>query len=250
MKILSVNINDFGGLENHLMEYKRTNYYGKEVIYWEKWSMIDKSRQEEKFCLYIDEKTPDIIILQEFQPNNSKESYDFINWMNGKGYKLIGEVPDFNISMTVIFISEEISYESIQSPHKRSARSSSIKIGKYIIYGTHVPVEYDKNYWEKLILFYNNWKEEKIILIGDFNTYAEGTDSKKKFNELINRGAVDVWLEKGNPNTTPTEKKYGGRLDYVIVSPEMYKCVCMMNIDSKTMDENMSDHASLILEIE
>ena len=46
MRILSININDFGGLENHLMEHKKYNaWVGRECIDWKlkplvKWLMI------------------------------------------------------------------------------------------------------------------------------------------------------------------------------------------------------------------
>lgn len=43
MRILSININDFGGLENHLMEHKKYNaWVGRECIDWKYWSTIDK----------------------------------------------------------------------------------------------------------------------------------------------------------------------------------------------------------------
>jgi len=42
------------------------------------------------------------------------------------------------VLMTVIFIKTDFPYDLIESPHKRYARSCSIKTGEYIIYGTHV----------------------------------------------------------------------------------------------------------------
>lgn len=252
MKVLNININDFGGSEKQLMACKKINYKGTEVIDWKTWAEIDKTSQVDRFCSYIDEELPDIVVLQEFELNNSIESYNFIDWMKEKGYKFIYEAYKYKLSMTVMFVlkKESFSYEFIKSPHDRSARSCAIKTGSYIIYGTHVPPEYDENYWTELISFYNKFKKEKLILIGDFNVYVEDTKSKAKYNELINNGAIDVWLKQGNPNSTPTEKKYGGRLDYAFTSPEAYKNILSMVIDPKTMYENISDHAALILEIE
>lgn len=252
MKVLNININNFGGSEKQLMAYKKINNKGIEVIDWKRWAEIDKTSQVDNFCSYIDEQKPDIVVLQEFELNNSVESYNFIDWMKEKGYEFICESYKFKLSMTVMFVlkKEFFSYKFIESPHDRSARSCAIKAGSYIIYGTHVPSKYDENYWTELISFYNKFKKEKLILIGDFNVYAEGTKSKAKYNELINNGAIDLWLKQGNPNSTPTEKKYKGRLDYVFTSPEAYNDVLSMDIHQKTMCKNISDHAALILEIE
>jgi len=53
----------------------------------------------------------------------------------------------------------------------------------------------------------------------------------------------------GNPNDTPTEKKYGGRLDYAIVSPKLFDDVQSMNIEVEVMRDGISDHAALVLEM-
>lgn len=249
MKIISLNINDFGGIQNHLMNYRKVNGNGKKVIDWSEWKKIDKSDVLNGLIEFVNKQEPTILILQEFEQNNSEESFKFVQKMNEMGYTLVGRIPKFKVSMTVMFIKTDFPYELIESPHKRYARSCSIKTGEFIIYGTHVPPKYDATYWEELIGFYTRWKEKKVILIGDFNTFKEDTNNKKKYNELINEGGVDVWMELGNPNETPTEKKYGGRLDYVIVSSQSFDNVQSMNIDSEIMRDGISDHAALILEI-
>ena len=251
MRILNLNVNCFGGSENHLMEHKKFNYYGKEVIDWNSWSKIDKKKQVKDFCSYLEKKSPNIVVLQEFELNNSEETYTFIDCMQKRGYELIGDIPKFEVSMTVMFIllNNNFSYEFIKSPHKRSARSCSIRINDCIIYGTHVPPEYDEGFWNELINFYDKFKNENLILIGDFNAYSEGTKGKSKFNELLSKEAIDVWLKRGNSDSTPTEKKYKGRLDYIIASPKMYENICWMDIDYTPMNKNISDHAALITEI-
>ena len=66
MRILSININDFGGLENHLMEHKKYNaWVGRECIDWKYWSAIDKDVVFNKFLNYIEDKQPDVLIVNE-----------------------------------------------------------------------------------------------------------------------------------------------------------------------------------------
>ena len=249
VKIIDLNVNDFGGAENHLMEYKTINCHGKEVIDWKRWREVNKSIPLKRIFEYIKVIVPTIVILQEFELNNSKESYDFIELMDKIGYEIIGNIPKYPVSMTVMFVGKELEYDIVELSDYRNGREYAIKVGEYIICGIHIPPNYDKDYWEKIIEFYEKWSKDSVMLIGDFNTYIEGTDNKKRFNEIIMQGAIDVWIKFENSDSTPTEKKYGGRLDYVIVSPNMYKAVVSMEVNSNIMEENISDHAALIIEL-
>ena len=50
MRILSININDFGGVNEHLMQYKYFHKkFQKECIDWRYWSKIDKHAVLELF---------------------------------------------------------------------------------------------------------------------------------------------------------------------------------------------------------
>lgn len=105
-----------------------------------------------------------------------------------------------------------------------TARDYAIKIEDYIIYGTHVPLNsanrpnVREDYWEEIIDFYNSYKEDKLILLGDFNTYIE-SEAYRRYQELLECGAYDLWLRQGKSNSTPTELKHRGRLDYIFISP-------------------------------
>lgn len=259
MIIISLNINDFGGVDEQLMRYKRINYMGKEVINWNSWKKIDKTYIINKLKDYIIEKNPTVFIFQEFELNNSDEPMVFIDWMKKKGYEVKGAIPEYRISMTIVFVKSDYDSSEVNIVHdntKIDARDYAIKIGEYIIYGTHIPLNSKarptirEDYWDEIIRFYEKYKDEKVILIGDFNTCDKSTEAYKKYQLLLNKGANDLWIKQGKSDFTPTERKYRNRLDYVFISPSMEGNVESMDIDTDIMDiDKISDHAAIILEI-
>lgn len=258
MLIIGLNINDFGGTDEHLANYKKINYYRKECFDWATWRKIPKTHIIDKLKEIVLLKKPTVFILQEFELNNSKEPMDYIIWMKKKGYTVKGVMPSYKVSMTLFFVKDE-SLSEIAITHSKTgltARDYAIKIKDYIIYGTHVPLNSDKrptireDYWDEIIDFYDNYKEDKLILLGDFNTYNESSEAYKRYQKLLEHGAYDLWLRQGKPNSTPTELKHRGRLDYIFISPSAEDGVIAMDIDTNTMDKDkISDHAALILEL-
>lgn len=256
MLIISLNINDFGGTDEHLAKYKKINCFGKECFDWNAWRKIPKVHIIEWLKEIVSKKKPTVFILQEFEFNNSKEPMDYIKWMKEKGYTVKGVMPDYKVSMTLFFVKGEFSDIGIIHPKTGlTARDYAIKIEDYIIYGTHVPLNsanrpnVREDYWEEIIDFYNSYKEDKLILLGDFNTYIE-SEAYRRYQELLECGAYDLWLRQGKSNLTPTELKHRGRLDYIFISPSAEEGVVSMDIDLDTMDKDkISDHAALVLEL-
>ena len=68
-------------------------------------------------------------------------------------------------------------------------------------------------------------------------------------NRLLDEGAVDLWIAAGNDEDTPTEAQFGGRIDYAIASPSLAKKVEKIEIDPFPMNEGISDHAAIIVDI-
>ena len=107
MLIISLNINDFGGVNEQLANYRKINYYGRTVTDWDFWRKIEKTIVIKKLKNIIREKQPTIFILQEFELNNSEEPMSFIDWMKDNGYKVKGAMPEYKISMTLLFVKNE-----------------------------------------------------------------------------------------------------------------------------------------------
>lgn len=255
MLIISLNINDFGGVNNYLAKLKSKN--GRQD--WESWAKIDKSKPVEKLMHFVEDKQPNVLVLQEYEVNNSRESMDFIEWMKKRGYKICGNIPDYKASMTILFAQSNNCIEDICVSHNNTRlnfRDYAIRIEDYIIYGTHVPLNSKQrptireDYWDEIIDFYEENKNQKIILIGDFNTYDKSSEAYKRYKKLLELGACDLWIGLENSDNTPTQILYRNRLDYIFISPSVEKHVMSMDIDTKLMDNGeMSDHAPLILKL-
>lgn len=241
MKILSLNVNDFGGAVEYREEYKKL--YGTKG-YIKRWDKLDKTSSIVGILGFITGETPTIVILQEFDLN-SPEAKGFTKSLDSAGYEIIHELPSNRPSMTVMFIKKEVHIKHLSNPHDRSLRACVIEINNYIIYGTHIPPCYDDDFWEELFEFYNKYQDRKIALVGDFNTV--NLKNRKKCLELICNGAIDAWVQRGNSNETPTIND-DGRLDRVFMSASMYDDLNNIQIVPETLN-NMTDHAALIVDI-
>lgn len=183
---------------------------------------------------------------------------DLIRWIEDNGYHTKGILPSYRLSETLLFVKSD-NCSTVPVSHRKTgvtARDCAVKVENYIIYGTHVPNDSKarprirEDFWDEIIEFYEKHKLEKIIMIGDFNTFDKSSVAYEKYLKLIDKGAHDLWLRLGNPDETPTEKKHRGRLDYIFISPSVEEDVLSMYIDCDIMDkEEISDHAALYCEL-
>ena len=115
----------------------------------------------------------------------------------------------------------------------------------YVIVGLHVT--YDVEYWSAIIDYFKQHENEKIILMGDFNVYEEGTDRKKKFDELLSAGAIDAWVALGNSPHKVTHES--SRVDYALMSKNAYTGMKQMNVIDVIREMNISDHSAIYVEL-
>lgn len=251
-RIMSININDFGGKTEHLMEHRfYNNRDGRHYIDWKSWAeQFDKTEIWEKWKKYIETKNPDILIVEEMLISKY-ENIDFIKEMEEVGYRCIEEcVPKRgNYSLTIAFYKGETP-EHINSPgNYRFLRNAICKDNNVLICGSHFPFESDEKFLGYMKEFIKENMDVDLLLIGDLNANDPSRGNKKMVNSLIEDGAVDLWVAAGNDESTPTEAQFGGRLDYAIASPSLAEKVEMMEIDSFPMDSNLTDHAAIIVDI-
>lgn len=260
MKILSLNINDFGGLSEHLFsrEYRKANGYTD----WGKWSKVTEEIQMGvvgKLTKLITETDPDVCVFQEFEINNSIHPKNFIETMKEKGYDAIGIGSiHYKASITMLFVKSPIMNKKqvIDVKHpitELTARDCAIRYENgdesYVIYGTHVPYGGSRRvgFWDEIIEFYKKNEKENLILIGDFNTFSTTTSAYQKYKDLLELGATDLWLKQGGTHCDKTELNHSSRLDYVFLSPSaINNCRATMEV---IIDRDLSDHAALILDI-
>ncbi len=252
-RIMAVNCNDFGGRENHLMNHKYFNNRDhRNHIDWKYWAKeVDKIEVWKGWKRYIEEKKPDLLILEEMLIS-CYEKIDFISELEYMGYRYIEEsLPERgNYSLTMTFYKNGKTPNYINSPgNYRSNRSVICEEGDMLICGTHFPCESDAVFLRHMKTFLNKNMNRDLLLIGDLNANDSSNGNKKMVNSLIKEGAVDLWTALGHNETTPTEAQYGGRLDYAIASPSLAEKVENIVIDSYTMDSNLTDHAAIIVTV-
>lgn len=252
MRILSINMNDFGGTNNHLLEHKTYNAWtDRECIDWKYWSSIDKRNVFELFLNYLSEIEPNILIINEMIVS-SLEEIDFISKIRERGYLYFDEcIPKGGkYSFTMMFY-KNIECTLLESPNKGYKENRTIQYsceGIRII-GTHFPPESNTTFLKAIDNFCTANINEKVIIMGDLNANDPTRGNKQMVEKMIAYGYRDVWIQRGNPSNTPTEIKYGGRLDYVISSNSIYDEITNIKIDPKTMESGMTDHAALIIDL-
>lgn len=261
MKILNLNVNDFGGLNEHLFSYKYRKANG--YTDWVKWGEETEKIQKEvieNLTRLIDENNPDVCIFQEFAINNSVPPLNFAKTMEERGYKALGICSiNYKASITLFFIKISMMSKTrkITIDHSKTgltARDYAIRYENgnecYIIYGTHVPYGGTKRvpFWNEIINFYKKNEKENLVLIGDFNTFDTTTLAYQKYQELLELGVTDLWIKQGGSHNDETELNHHSRLDYVLLSPAATNnCDALMKI---IKDESLSDHVAFIFEIE
>lgn len=255
MKILSLNINNFGGTKPKPVPSDCRKINSNETD-WELWKKrvddwrkdIDGEYNAEKIKNYIKENEFDIVIIQEFDMN-SKNGNLLINGLEAFHYNIVypngyeAECKRGNKSITVMFIKDIDSCQISRENFSVTKRSVEIKFHGYTIIGVHVPLG-DKNFWNSIIRRYKDNENEKLLLIGDMNVFDFGTLQKEKFFELLKCGAVDAWVQKKNSMDRPTANT-GKRIDYAIMTPLLYNDLVDIDIDDILRNEAITDHSAI-----
>lgn len=257
MKILSVNVNNFGGkIPKPLPKYYKKSSddcdwdsYNKDVDHW---------RDDNKECILKNVvaitdlvKDFDIIFLHEVDTNC--ESWEKLveimspqyNWKPANGFEP-KEYCKGKKSVSCVFYKKNVSIKCDDYNMTDSHRNVEIEIDDIHIVGLHMP--YDIEYWDALISRYNTYKNRKFLIIGDLNVYDKGTGRREKFDELIKDGAIDLWLKQGECNDVPTADT-GKRIDYALATPALYEMGIYELILNCVRLKGFTDHAAIAVNI-
>lgn len=232
MKIISINVNDFGGRHQHREEYKEK--FGAQGI--QKWDEIDKKNNIDGILSFFLLTKPDVIVMQEFDIN-SNEAKNFNIKMTSNGYLLESENVIYKRpSMTVFYVKKSLEHTYISVGHTKNGRAYAIKVEDLIIYGTHVPPKYDAKFWNEIHNFVEEYKDEKYILIGDYNTI--NCYNMRELKKLL-KSSIDIWKEKDKTGIISVAG------DYAIISK---KCdIEKISIDKKEDMNQYTDHPAVIV---
>lgn len=255
MKIISLNVNNFGGFISKPL-IKDYSYNGKPswvdwnnaVIAWRK-----KIQWENNVVAIVNRvRNFDIIVLQEVD-TNSEAFKKLIKQLNEYSIVYPNKTSENDFckgfkSITVMFIKKCLNYAVADDNFStKEMKNVEITIENKNIIGLHISMG-DTDYWDSLINHYKELKDRKVLIIGDMNVYDWGTEQKEKFLELLRCGAVDAWVEKGNSIHRPTANT-GKRIDYAIMSLLFYEELDNITIDDVFRNKAITDHSAISISI-
>lgn len=257
MKILSVNVNNFGGVSAKplLSGYKLSD--GKPDF--KKWnSEVDKWRNDNK--IYIAENVVaivslaldfDVVFLHEVDTNCM--SWNLLLGLMSAEFELR---PANGVNLTLyktgrksiscVFVKKNIIFEygSNNILGEGNQRNVEIKIGDTHIIGLHM--SYDINDWDKIIKRFEGLKDKRVIIIGDLNVFDYGTERREKFDSLLRAGAIDIWLKQGECNDAPTANT-NKRIDYALATKEVFDKGVVEIMLNYIRKERITDHAAIAI---
>lgn len=255
LRVMSLNLNSFGGKSEHLMSHQYySNRDRRYHIDWKYWGAhVNKTNTWGMFKNYILRKKPDFLFVQEMLISQY-EKIDFLSEMNQLGYTYIDEsLPERgNYSLTMAFYKGQ-QLEYVKSPGNYREYRTVIcwdADAGVLFLGSHFPYESDTKFLRYISEFVKANQIGKIMLIGDLNANDPTRGNKKMVNNLLQGGMmIDLWTAAGNAEDTPTEAEHRGRLDYALASRSLARDVQAIKIDSFPMDSGMTDHAAIIVDI-
>jgi exodeoxyribonuclease-3 len=220
---------------------------------------------------------PDVVVLTEFQTKNEKT---LRSGLQQGGYRWV-ETSNPQDKENGLFVASKI--EMIKSgigTHEEDPQrwlSLYLPIQEVHLVAVHIPGSPDHKFingvgisgkarkeifWKKIIEFSKAHINDRVMIIGDFNTGfkedAEGTPFilSKYMKELISLGYIDAWrsIHKSKKEYTwysqhkvdgITVDKNGFRLDYIFVSPIISKNIIDAFHSHQERQEKVSDHSAL-----
>lgn len=279
MKIFDLNVNNFGGPDD---EKPRVDDFPSLREYVKARNAFQKASQRiiavEAIICEIKKEKPDVIILQECDVNapagrklaeSLRECSYYPVYPNREDKKAFNKTP----SITMMFVNNDaVDRYPSPGPAQKAWKWCGIGIGDLMISGVHFPDE--KDYLDDVKRYSETHKNEKLIILGDFNIATndwriierikESIDSirakdKKKQTECEDFFARLAWLLKFKSDTDYTDAikgnpityfKKGTTIDHVLVSPTLrdkYKVTAEVKPQREL---ELSDHAVIIVTID
>lgn len=256
MKIISLNVNNFGGLCGRPLIKDYTSLglvpWGVAVDDWRRRNEETITTNLDGIVKYI--KEYEIVILQEVDTNCT--SFDRLKDEADKNNFLLiypNEETEATFtkgrnSITCMLIKKNINYVSLSKNFStKKYKNVEVQVGNLRIIGVHVPMG-DLNYWNALINKYKSCKKERVLIIGDMNVCDFTTKQRSKFDELIRCGMIDSWVKKGNDMNKITCNT-GKRLDYALVSNLLMQDVNYVEIIDAVRNNEYTDHSAIMVDV-
>ena len=265
MKIISLNVNNFGGSNAKkpiIDDYKVQGevdwpFYHYEVERYQ--NHPNRIHTALKLSEKLRSISPDMMVLQEFD-YHAPAGVEFRMSMAHAGYREV--LPDARdtiesgrYSITVMFIKKTHTCISVATPSEIGGfyRWCEIQYRNIVIIGIHIPYKNSKIYWDALRQKSKAYAGKELIIIGDLNaadnpTTVLGEEMLNSRNKLLAAGMKDVWIARGGSEKAYTYL-YFTRIDYALATDRAYSCIKGMQIVN-CCDANLSDHNAVLIELE
>ena len=201
---------------------------------------------------------PDIVILTEFRRNACEAPLRNALLTLGYVHQFCSDIPE---KTNGIFVAAKSDLQQETDPVAMH-RLLPLYLPSFDLHllGTHIPGAGDKwdkrECWDKVLDYAKRHREERVVIIGDFNTGlpedAEGSPFAlpEKMRELRSIGYADAWRvlhPNGQEYTWWSTAKNGFRLDYAYLSPSLTSHLLSASHCQEGRLSGFSDHASILI---
>ena len=268
MKIFDLNVNNFGGIHD---KKPQINEFSSPWEYKAERDTFQKDSQRvvamEAIACAIKKEKPDVVILQEFDVNApagkklAQRLYES-SYCPIYPHKEEEDAFEKTPSITIMFV-KNFAVDRYFSPgsERKAWKWCGIGIDDLLISGVHFPA--GKEYLYDVERYAKKHKNEKLIIIGDFNIATNEWRARQvKDHEFHERrqwlletmpglgyfDAVDgeeptyFWTEKGEVK--------GTTIDHVLISPALQEKATVTARVISRAELELSDHAVIIVNIE
>ena len=284
--ILYLNVNGFLGKQEKKEIYKIPESNQNEIIY----KAINEAREnirEETVTTFHKElakkmidyvKSTDMIFLSEVDPRssatsgfidqinkinreNTNEEYDVLTPSAGYKYSVLEDIPGCYYSCTICLKKKYLkNYTNVGNGFKTKGKYEDkdylqickIINEKVVLLAIHAKDEEEFNNSIRRLLNYARENNLKIIVFGDTNANPDAKIEDKKEAFARNRRFEHLMNELGLHEIVPKKKlatcKERTRIDRVFTN--MPKDKVTVDVDQTFLDNNLSDHAALLITYE
>lgn len=209
----------------------------------------------------------DIVSLQEFR--HGKHGAVLLSGLENIGYTEIYAPATDTVRQNSLVVASRLPMRCNTFPDSdaRGARGVVAKIDLTAtvtlnMISLHMPQKRAQiPYFTSLLELPPNWSHGHSMIIGDLNCGIPFEDSQTKtfyathlFQQLLNAVWIDGWRRR-NPNKrefswVSTRKGNGFRYDHALVTALVNEVISDIAYDHSVRERNISDHSSLLLELE
>lgn len=212
---------------------------------------------------------PDVVVLCEFREKSKRllDELSFLGWAHSAASPVAGPINGVAIASKLPLDSRPAPFGD--PPFDRWAVEAGVA-SELTVIGVYAPLAtstasspaIQREFWNRVYRLAEQRQQERVLLIGDFNTGATGTDCPvavpcaDAVERLSNVGWVDAW-RSSNPEVNDFSYFHHAdgetskwRIDHAFVSPPLALNVSSCWYSHAEREGWVSDHSMLIIRID